>query len=156
MNGALPEARKRGVTRLCHFTKSSSLAHILATGEIRDTAALIASPDGYRPTDERRRDKRFGYVCCSLEYPNSWYLNKAREREPNFPDWVVLTLDLHLLAADDVEYCPHNAARSTAEFRAGPEGFGALFAEPVLGRSRGPAHPDWWPTDDQAEVLIPG
>lgn len=42
--------------------------------------------------------------------------------------------------------------------RGGLAGFDALFARSVEGvqtYSRGPKHPDWLPTDEQAEVLIP-
>lgn len=143
MNAVLTEARRRGITRLCHFTKSANLAHILATGEIRATADLQQSTDGYRPTDDERRDGQLQHVCCSIEYPNAWYLNRARERDPNYLDWVVLTLDIGLLDTSGIKFCSYNAARKGAETREGIDAFESLFANQVLRHSRLRGHPDW-------------
>jgi hypothetical protein len=141
---------------LCHFTKSSNLAHILSTGEIRSRASLEQSIDGYRPTDGKRWDGHLEHICCGVEYPNVWYLEKARERDPVFLDWVVLVLDVELLGVSGVKFCSHNAARRGASIQEGVGAFSALYAERVEGRVREDDHPDWWPTDDQAEVLVPG
>jgi len=156
MNAILDAAARRGITRLCHFTSATNLAKILGEGEIRATGDLRRSGDPFRPTDVNRRDGRFSAVCCSVEYPNSWYLAKARDREPNFADWVVITLDVGLLEVPDVAFCPHNAAKARGVgVQVGIGGFHAIFEErPPRYRSRW--HPPWWPTEDQAEVLVPG
>ncbi|MEV0085880.1 DarT ssDNA thymidine ADP-ribosyltransferase family protein [Saccharopolyspora sp. NPDC050642] len=159
MTDIVAEARRRGITRLCHFTRSVNLAHILATREIRATDQLEQSAEGYRPTDDHRLDGHRSHVSCSIEYPNSWYLDRARRRDPNFQDWVVLALDVELLGSPGVKLSQHNASRDRgAGINAGLDAFISLFEAEVLGReryTRGPAHPDWWPTDDQAEVLVP-
>lgn len=153
------EARRRGITRLCHFTKSVNLVHILDAREIRAKDQLEQSADGYRPTDDRRLDGHRTHVSCSVEYPNIWYLDHARKRDPNFRDWMVLTLDVELLGKPGVKYSPHNAARGHgAGIGEGMDAFTSLFETEVIGKerfARGEAHPDWWPTDDQAEVLVP-
>ncbi|RZQ63388.1 DarT ssDNA thymidine ADP-ribosyltransferase family protein [Amycolatopsis suaedae] len=157
MNKIIDEARRRGVTRLCHFTKAANLAHIIATRELRDTALLEASDDSFRPSDMNRRDGHRGHICLSLEYPNSWYLQEARNRDLSFPDWVVITLDISILETPGARFCPHNAARLLgAGIRDGATGFNSLFSDRVGDRYRNSVHPPWWPTDDQAEILIPG
>ncbi|MGA5323590.1 DarT ssDNA thymidine ADP-ribosyltransferase family protein [Streptomyces seoulensis] len=160
MNEILLEAQGRGITRLCHFTKSANLAHILATGEIRDAASLRTSVDGFRPTDVVRLDGHPDHINCSLEYPNTWYLDKASQADPHFKDWVILDLDASLLARVGVKFCPFNAARNSGGcIESGLTAFNGMFSPRVVGnaaRARDASHPSWWPTDDQAEVLLPG
>lgn len=160
MNAIWAEARRRGITRVCHFTKSANLAHILATGELRDAVTLRAGTDGFRPTDLERLDGHPHLINCSVEYPNTWYLDRVRERDPHFREWVILELDPVLLGATEAKFCPHNAARAHgAAIRSGLSAFTALFDASVDGntrRARMSRHPAWWPTDDQAEVLLPG
>ncbi|MFK0251691.1 DarT ssDNA thymidine ADP-ribosyltransferase family protein [Amycolatopsis azurea] len=157
MNEILSEASQRGITRLCHFTRAASLAHILASETLRDVEYLRDSADGYRSNDERRLDGHLGHISFSLEYPNVWYFKEARKRDEQFLEWVVLTVDPALLDTPGTRFCPHNAARrSGSGIQDGIDGFKAMFAERVEQRLRDPEHPSWWPTDDQAEVLIPG
>ena len=63
------EMKKRGISRLCHFTKSKNFAHI-----INDFNGIIATdklPEGYKDiNDINRFDKKTDYVCCSVQYPN--------------------------------------------------------------------------------------
>ena len=83
--------QSRGVTRLCHFTKLQQLTHILSSGE-----GILASnsirPDIKNVADQARYDGELNYVCCSVEYPNSWFLNKAIQRDTDtiFNEWVVI------------------------------------------------------------------
>ncbi|MFF6774773.1 DarT ssDNA thymidine ADP-ribosyltransferase family protein [Streptomyces sp. NPDC012637] len=160
MNEILLEAQGRGITRLCHFTKSANLAHILATGEIRNAASLRGSVEGFRPTDVVRLDGHPDHINCSLEYPNTWYLDKASRDDPHFRDWVVLDLDITLLAREGAKFCPFNAARNNGGWiGSGLAAFTGMFNPRVVGnaaRARDALHPSWWPTDDQAEVLLPG
>jgi ssDNA thymidine ADP-ribosyltransferase, DarT len=161
VNEVLQRARARGITRLCHFTRAVNLPHILVTGEIRSTAQLALSAESFRNTDDKRLDGRPHQISCSLEYPNAWYLDSARTVDRNFRDWIVLVLALDLIAGPGVDFCPVNSARSRGSRIAdgSVDSFEAMFAPRVTGnssRSRSPDHPDWWPTDDQAEVMISG
>lgn len=160
MTGIWEQAQRRGVTRLCHFTKAVGLGHILATGELRGTAVLRESSEGFRPTDEVRLDGYLHHINCSIEYPNAWYLDRARAKEQHFTEWVILVLDPRLLDLRGTGFCPFNAARrGGADVAPGLAGFEAMFAAEVTGnavRRRAAGHPDWAPTDDQAEVLLPG
>lgn len=154
-------ARRRRISRLCHFTPSRNLAHIVASEEgVLASCHLKADERAlFNPTDRDRLDGYVDHVCCSVQYPNGWYFRKARDRENLFRDWVVLLLDPRYLWLAGTKFCPRNAAAAQGGLtREGPEAFEALFAEIVEGARtfrRGPHHPEFLPTDEQAEVLIP-
>ncbi len=111
------------------------------------------------PTDKARLDRHSDHICCSIQYPNAWYFKKARLDEEMFPDWVVLLIDPRYLWQSGTKFCPRNAAAEHGRLvRAGVAGFDAMFDEMVEGFQtyrRGPGHPSFLPTDEQAEVLIP-
>lgn len=164
MNEAIhASAMVRGINRLCHFTPSRNLVHIatqrqgvLATQHLQDDEKAVLNP-----TDPERFDGYADHVCCSIQYPNAWYLRKAQEKERLFRDWVVLLLSARYLWQPGTKFCPRNAAADHGRHvREGAEAFEALFAPSVEGaygvtRHRSASHPLWLPTDDQAEVLIP-
>ena len=152
---------RRGITRLCHFTPSRNLAHIiggsqgiLAAQHLSDNEARI-----FNPTDKRRLDGYTDHVCFSVQYPNAWYFSKARLNEPLFRDWVVLLIDARYLWASDTKFCPRNAAAGQGRLvDQGFDAFEAMFADVVEGVRtfrRGQTHPEFLSTDEQAEVLIP-
>ncbi|WP_454016866.1 DarT ssDNA thymidine ADP-ribosyltransferase family protein [Azospirillum sp. Marseille-Q6669] len=151
-------AKELGITRLCHFTPSRKLAHILV-GELGILATrnlTAAERDLFNATDLSRLDGKPECICCSIEYPNGWYFKKARERDPLFKDWVVLFIKPDYLWRDGVFFCPLNAAKAYGgHLRQGYEGFSRLYEGRVAGRSRSPGQLSCCPTDDQAEVLIP-
>jgi hypothetical protein len=162
MNEAIhASAMARGIKRLCHFTPSRNLVHIatqrqgvLATQHLRDDEKAVLNP-----TDLERLDGYPDHVCCSIQYPNAWYFRKAQEKERLFPDWVVLLIAAQYLWLPGTKFCPRNAAANHGRnVRGGAEAFEALFAPVVEGAStfrRSDSHPQWLPTDEQAEVLIP-
>lgn len=155
------EVEKRGITRLCHFTPSRNLGHIVA-----DKEGILASHHlqksekaNFNPTDIKRLDGYTDHVSCSIQYPNAWYFKGARDRDRQlllFPDWVVLLIHPYYLWQRGAKFSPKNAATKRGELVSeGSPAFRALFAESVGRFSRGPHHPDFLPTDEQAEVLIP-
>lgn len=105
----------RKVTRLCHFTKFQNLVHIinspngiLATSFIDENKHVI---------DHTRADNQLDYVCCSIEYPNSWYLKKAIDRnEDIFNDWVVLYINPEIVNKRTIKVSECNAARNSGAF----------------------------------------
>lgn len=153
---------QRKITRLCHFTPSRNLRRIfkspiglLSTDLLRDLNKKFVL------TDTKRLDGHRDHVCCSVQYPNSWYLQKATERGDCTSDWVVLLLCPSYLWMEGTLFCDTNAATEKGgRIRAGLKGFKALFADEVAVPGRA-AHrtraskPDCVPTDGQAEVLIP-
>lgn len=161
MNGIRAHALRRGITRLCHFTPSRNLAHIA-----RDSRGILASRHLqndetaiFNPTDKERMDGYPDHVCCSIQYPNAWYFRMARGKERLFLDWVVLLIDSSYLWRASTKFCARNAAAGYGRgVRSGAAAFDALFAPSVEGvrtYRRGPKHPNFLPTDEQAEVLIP-
>ena len=163
MNKAIQRSvNKRGISRLCHFTPSRNLGHIitdqrglLATQHLQEEERTI-----FNPTDIHRLDGHPDHICCSIQYPNAWYFRKAREKELLFPDWVVLLIRPYYLWLPGTKFCPRNAASGGGyAVNEGAEAFETLFATNIEGAygkiySREKKAP-CIPTDDQAEVLIP-
>jgi hypothetical protein len=156
---------QRGITRVCHFTPSRNLPRILKDGSIRPTRDLEEDVRAcYAETDLLRLDGHKEMVCCTIEYPNVYYLDRARH-DPgavNFPDWAILLIDPAVLMRKGALYCTGNAARHrAATARAGSGGFLAAYAASVVGSNdytfhRRSTHLASCPTDLQAEVLLPG
>jgi ssDNA thymidine ADP-ribosyltransferase DarT-like protein len=153
------------VTRVCHFTPSRNLPHILRDGEVRATKDLAEDVRAvYTATDLDRLDGHPDKVCCTIEYPNAYYWNKARAKgeAPLFPTWVVLLIDAAVLFRPGTLFCTGNASKGFgATARAGADGLLAAYAPAVTGSgdrtfTRGPSHLPASPTDLQAEVLVPG
>jgi hypothetical protein len=129
---------------------------ILATRKLKEDERRL-----FTPTDLRRLDGDEGCVCCSIEYPNGWYFDKARGADALFRDWVVLLIKPDYLWMEGTRFCPRNAAAGAGrEIARGSVGFLKLFTTSVVGAYgrryvRLRAHLNCCPTDDQAEVLVP-
>lgn len=150
------------LTRLAHFTPAKNLPHIVSQGFIRSSKDLADNaPEFFDPTDRERFDAHPDHVCCSLEFPNGYYLAKARAKPgfQNFPDWVCLLLDVSLIQRTGVLFSPCNAATGSGIYLAtGGEALLACYSTPSVpgGWSRGAAHHPGASTDLQAEALVPG
>lgn len=157
--GIRAAAEERGVTRLCHITRSMALPFILEMGEIVATSRLSEDERAiFYPNDEARLDGHTTHVSCSVQYPNAWYLRAIQSREPLFRDWIVLLLDPDPLWWDGTLFCPANAAtQGGALIGEGLAAFNAMYdAFPPTHRvSRGLTHLASCATDNQAEVLVP-
>jgi len=163
IEGIQKVVKQRGIRRLSHFTPSRNLVHIitdphgvLSTKNLRENERAV-----FNPTDIARLDGLPDHICCSIQYPNGWYFKKAREKERLFSDWVVLLIHPRHLWESGTKFCARNAAAKSGQgVGEGIKAFEAMFAPKVTGAygktyDRGPSHPSWWPTDDQAEILIP-
>ena len=147
----------KGVSRLCHFTKLRDLTHILSSDN-----GIVASnsirPDIRDQKDAARYDGELAHVCCSVEYPNSWYLGKAieRDRDPIFRDWVVIYIDIDILNHRTAKFCACNAAKDHGGYIFKDVGqLGILYASPtVLGWRRDTGMLSCCPTNGQAEILV--
>jgi hypothetical protein len=153
-------ATKRGITRLCHFTLARTFFKI-AQGKVGILSAKSVREDNldtYHPTDEFRHDGHTDHVCCSIQFPNTYYLKKAQAKETVFKDWVVLMIDPRYLWSNGTKFCPVNAAKGSGFYITdGANGFEGLFAPslPQSNFTRAYAHRVDCPTDIQAEVLVP-
>ena len=110
----------------------------------------------HNPTDPNRYDGRDDLISCSIEYPNTYYFNTARDKEPLFEDWVVLLMKQDLIWRDKSLYCPCNAAQMRGHYIGNT--FSFLFENISLGKniSRNPNHLSCSPTDVQSELLVQG
>lgn len=158
MNLIQRECVSRGIARICHFTQSRNLAHIFDDPlGLCSTRTLQEYDLPHNPTDTERFDGRDDLICCSIEYPNTYYFAKVRERDPLFRDWVVLFIEPSYLWHPETRFCPCNAARSCGGYiQAGIEGFSSLYTErsPGITFPRPRTHLPAAPTDIQAEVLL--
>lgn len=150
--------KKRRVTRLCHFTKFQKLCHILES-EQGILASNVIRFDTKNVIDNERYDGETDHVCCSIQYPNSWYLKKARERNFDiiFRDWIVLYIEPSILMYRNAKFCPCNASRDRGAYINGDMSqLESIFAYSLqtFRYSRSPKMPICCPTDGQAEILI--
>ena len=156
-------ATAKGITRICHFTPSRNLPHIMAGASgVLSTAALQADERAvFTGTDLKRLDNHAGYISCSIEYPNGWFFHDVRSREVLFRDWSVLLIDPKCLWQDGTLFSYRNAAAAGGStLAAGLEAFERMYANQTEGSkgrvfTRLPNHLVACPTDDQAEVMVP-
>lgn len=152
------EISRRGITRLCHFTRLTSFDQIAGDKEIVSTRALIDRGLSAHRNDSRRYDQHLDYISCSVQYPNLYVLNAFREGNGQAGPWVVLLLDPKILALPSTLYSPVNAATANGDHvSAGFDGFDAMFQlnpPSAHGINRRTSHLKNCPTDHQAEVLV--
>lgn len=150
--------KSHAVSRLCHFTKLQNLTHILATEE-----GIIASgsirQDTKNVNDTARYDGELNHVCCTIEYPNSWFLSSAIKNNADeiFRDWVVLCIDLKVLLVRSAKFCECNASKAYGQFIQNElENIDQLFADrvPSFLYPRTAKMLPCCPTNGQAEILI--
>jgi len=159
MTQLLDEIKNKEIVRLCHFTKSSKLLHILQKEDgIIANRFLDEQIEILSKNDPSRLDGKEDYVCCSIQYPNTWYLDKIKNNNTLFKEWVILFIDPILLTNPKTLFCHRNAASARgANIKSGYEGFSGMFKDQVQGQRliyRTPKMLSCCPTDDQAEVLI--
>ena len=152
------EISRRGITRLCHFTRLMSLEQVIGDRAILSTSALIDRGRADHRNDSDRYDGHLDYVSCSVQYPNLYVLDSFRQRMGHVGPWVVVLLDPELLELPSTRFSPVNAATAGGNHvSTGFDGFDAMFqtsppsAHPTSRRS---SHLKSCPTDHQAEVLV--
>lgn len=108
---------ERGVSRLCHFTKIQNLTHILSSPEGIISKNRIRG-DALNQNDNKRLDGKTDFVCCSIEYPNSWFLSSAMDKNEDkiFKDWAVLYIKPEIVKLREVLVCECNAAKSNGNY----------------------------------------
>lgn len=104
--------KKRGITRIVHFTRIENLESILEYGFI-PRMKLEKMKKDYIKNDEERREKMTNCTCFSVMFPNSYLFKKFRDRNME-NKWVVILLDSKVLLDSSFKkfFCYHNAARS--------------------------------------------
>lgn len=155
------EARRRNISRLCHFTSIEYLPGIFSDRYIWSVERARRHGSPISRNDRRRLDNRLDHVSVSVQYPNLLLLDSYRRRGEG--GWVILFLDSRLLSRVNTLFCPVNAATNRGYLLSpGLRGFRTMF-KPTIGQcgvhqpcSRSPSHLHNCPTCLQAEVLIEG
>lgn len=155
--------KNRGITRLCHFTKSSNLPYILGEGK-EDSNGLISN-DKVRASqflsvnDINRFDGRPELICTSLQYPNFFFFDVSRKKNLDelLSDWVIILIS-PTIVDNHTYFCPVNAATQNGKYISqGIDKFESLFSKDIES-SKAPARSDNMakniPTDNQAEILF--
>ena len=150
--------QRRNVTRLCHFTKFQKFPHIIFSEKGIVSSASI-TPDTETLTDPARYDGEPEYVCCSVQYPNSWFLTKSKERNTDFifSEWVVIYISPDVLNYREAKFSPCNASKECGKYiNDNMEEIESIFADrvPTFPYQRTEKMLSSCPTDGQAEILI--
>lgn len=145
----------RGVTRLCHFTNINNLRNIFSQGIL---ATSLIKSDIKNVTDPNRYDGNLDYVCCSIQYPNSWYLSKIIDRTENskLSDWVVLGIDPTIFMYKiKSKFSTCNASKDYGvHIIDDMSRLKEAFASECNGFQRSSEMLNCCPTDGQTEILI--
>lgn len=154
----MEQIQERGINRLCHFTKSKNLTYIL-----EDLNGILASeliPSHIKDiNDENRLDNKLDYICCSVEYPNIYYLDRIKDNDKLFKEWIILCINPKIIVDTPCLFSPVNAATQCGKYiESGRVGFSKLFSQ-IVNTSKRTINRDSktlkaCPTDLQAEVLV--
>ena len=167
-------ARRRGVTRLVHFTPLNNLLGIVELGAIvaRDRLLALARErndtfllDYIAFNDRLRLDRCTNHVNLSVQHPNARLLSRFRAL-CSCDVWCVLLVSPACLETPGVLFAVGNvAARQVRQggIASGVAGFEALFRDSQLSANQFQARrltrrglDENLPTDPQAEILFPG
>jgi hypothetical protein len=176
-NGPSPiadAARKRGISRLIHFTPAENLIGMIGTGNILPQQELLAYArirkdafllDYIRINDALRYDGRRDCINLSIQHPNAYLFRRFREQHKPCDLWVVLTLPVECLDIPGTVFTTGNAASSHVRKHGtatGIDGFEALFSDHLISANMQGSRTlargvlaSQYPTDIQAEVLLP-
>lgn len=150
--------KKRGVTRLCHFTTLKIFTHIITSSK-GILSSIQLDKDVKNMNDSIRYDGKLDYICCSIQYPNSWFLKKSKNNNIDkvFREWVVIYIDLNIIKYRNSKYCPCNASKSKGAYISKDMNhIDSIYAEKIsiCPYPRTKKMLLCCPTDDQAEILI--
>jgi hypothetical protein len=168
-HGVETEARRRGISRLVHYTRIENLPLILEHGLLPRAEIESDGRFAVRFNDSDRADRRRDCSCLSIQKIN--YLMFWEQSRYRFPqaEWCILHFDVSLLWKQKSIFCQTNAASSGAvrraeEFGWAGDGLARMFDDPVQTRRgivtrsslmRG-GLPGNETSDPQAEVLVEG
>jgi hypothetical protein len=150
--------RKRGITRIVHFTPAQNLKSIAEENNLLNRQTLREYDDpGVVFPDAHRNDGADWAICCSIEWPNYKMLYKKQQESGQ--KFAIFILDPALLWELKCIFVPGNASRAEIKPTL-PDlrkekinkltQLKRLFPEPDTR----PVKYQHYPTDVQAEVLV--
>lgn len=148
----------KNIPYLVHFTRVDNLPSILKNGfypQSRNTELTGGIP---HINDPLRLDNKSDHTCFSISFPNSRMFFRVRNTFNG--DWAVLLLKNQILWEKECLFYQTNAASNSVRFNSidnhqGSHALSAMF----LSSDECPRDSfllDYDPTDEQAEVMIPG
>lgn len=148
----------KNIPYLVHFTRVDNLPSILKNGfypQSRKTELAGGIP---HINDPLRLDNKNDHTCFSISFPNSRMFFRVRNTFNG--DWAVLLLKNQILWEKECLFYKTNAASNSVRFNSidnhqGSHALSAMF----LSNDECPRDSfllDYDPTDEQAEVMIPG
>ena len=145
----------RGILNLIHFTQVEKLPFILEEGILSNERIKQLQ----RPVlDANRHDKRPGYVCVSISFPNYQMFYSYHKGEP--ANWCVILINPKVLMKNGCLFFPYNAASNELSRRPnsaynGVTALQNMYADKIQSVSRNQDLRNPFPTSPQAEVLVP-
>lgn len=154
----IEQIQERGINRLCHFTKAKNLTYILE--ELNGILASELIPAHIKDiNDENRLDNKLDYICCSVEYPNIYYLDRIKDNDKLFKEWIILSINPKIIVDTPCLFSQVNAATEYGKYiEGGRVGFSKLYSQVINTSKRTITRENTTlkacPTDIQAEVLV--
>lgn len=157
--------KDRGITRILHFTTTTGLLGIIATGSVKSRKRLPKEnylEYIYKPNCEIRYDPEWlDYVNLSIQEINSTFFKICANRWHTDREWCVLSFAPEIITHNQVYFATTNNRYTGVRHAPGSSGLLALYAKTITqwpGKviRRSTNHPQNLPTCSQAEVLYPG
>lgn len=149
---------QKNIPYLVHFTHVNNLTSILQHGFYPQAQKSALASGIAHINDEVRWDNKKSYSCFSIAFPN-WRMF-YRVRNTFGGDWAVLLLNNRILWEKDCLFYEMNAADNRVRFNDIKDHQGISALEKMYNDSLDLPRESFLfkcdPTDDQAEVMIPG
>ena len=139
---------ERGLTKIYHFTPIKNIQNILKYG-LLSKGQLIDKKINFDENDDQRFDKHLDCISCSLEHPNFKLLYKNKINLGK--KYCIIKIDVSILKEQFSVCSKTNAAKNS-----GRDIMPITFLEKLFEGPRPKSLPNYYPTDEQAEILIRG
>jgi len=148
----------RNIPYLVHFTHVDNLSSILNNGFYPQSRKTELSGGIAHINDELRLDNKKDHTSFSIAFPNSKMFFRVRNTFGG--DWAILLINNKILWEKECLFYQTNAASNSVRFNSTDEHKGSnALSRMFLSSDECPRESfllDYDPTDDQAEVMIPG
>lgn len=148
----------KNIPYLVHFTRIDNLPSILKNGFYPQSRKMELSAGIPHINDHMRLDNKKDHTCFSISFPNSKMFFRVRNTFNG--DWAVLLINNRILWEKECLFYQTNAASNSVRFNSidSHQGSHAL-SKMFLSSDECPRDSfllDCDPSDEQAEVMIPG
>lgn len=148
----------RNIPYLVHFTRTDNLPSILNHGFYPQSRKMELLSGISHINDELRLDNKKDHTCFSITFPNSRMFFRVRNTFGG--NWAVLLINKKILWEKDCLFYQSNAASNIVRFNSINDHKGSYaLSKMFLSSYECPRENfllDSDPTDEQAEVMIPG